>query len=393
MSSASSSPRFAAIVLAAGGGTRMGGGRPKQYRDLAGKPVLRHSLDVFARHENCERIVVVAAPEKVEIAAEIAGGIGNCVVVAGGSRRQESVANALVNLAGPTSPPAHVLIHDAARPGVDTVIIDRLLDALSAADGAVPVLAVPDSVARVAEGRLGESVDRAGLARMQTPQAFRFEAIRRAHAEWPADREATDDARMVMAAGGAVAAVAGSEALMKLTHPQDFETYASLHAHRKESNMRIGKGYDVHRLVEGRPLWLGGVRIEHDRGLAGHSDADVVIHALCDAIFGALGDGDIGSHFPPSDDKWKDAASEHFLAHAMERARAAGYELANCDLTIICEAPKIGPHREAMRARLARIMQVDEARVGVKATTTEGLGPMGRGEGVAAEAVALLVPC
>jgi 2-C-methyl-D-erythritol 4-phosphate cytidylyltransferase/2-C-methyl-D-erythritol 2,4-cyclodiphosphate synthase len=271
-----------------------------------------------------------------------------------------------------------VLIHDAARPDLPRDVTERLLDALDERAGAIPVLPVVDSVVS-ADGR---PADRAGLRRVQTPQAFRFADILAAHRAWQGEASAGDDAQVLHAAGGEVALVAGDERLKKLTFAADFAPDAP--------PIRVGMGYDVHRLAAGEELWLGGVLVPHDKGLAGHSDADVALHALVDAILGALGKGDIGTHFPPSDARWKGAASSAFVEHATALARAAGYAVAHADLTIICEAPKIGPHRETMRARIAELLGVPSAAVSVKGTTTEGLGFTGRGEGIAAQAVATL---
>jgi 2-C-methyl-D-erythritol 4-phosphate cytidylyltransferase/2-C-methyl-D-erythritol 2,4-cyclodiphosphate synthase len=252
-------------------------------------------------------------------------------------------------------------------------------------EGAIPVLPVVDSLVEANEAMMGAPARREALRRVQTPQAFRYEAMLAAHRAWQGDLNAGDDAQVARAAGMAVALVEGDEMLHKMTTLADFAAPVAA--------MRIGMGYDVHRLDPGEELWLCGVRIEHSHGLSGHSDADVAIHALVDAILGALADGDIGSHFPPSDPQWRGASSDRFLAHAASRAAHAGYAIGNVDLTIVCEAPRIGPHREAMRARLAEILGVDIALVSVKATTTEKLGPMGRGEGIAAQAVVSLVQC
>jgi 2-C-methyl-D-erythritol 4-phosphate cytidylyltransferase/2-C-methyl-D-erythritol 2,4-cyclodiphosphate synthase len=278
--------------------------------------------------------------------------------------------------------PALVLIHDAARPGLTEPVIERLLAALATAPGAIPVLPVVDSLAHAEGERMGEPARREALRRVQTPQAFRFPAILAAHRAWPGEAEAGDDAQVVQAAGLEVALVEGDEALHKLTFAGDFA--AAVPA------VRVGSGFDVHRLAEGEELWLCGVKIDHPRGLSGHSDADVAIHALVDAILGAVGAGDIGSHFPPSDPQWRGASSDRFLSHAVKLAVESGYAIGNVDLTIICEAPKIGPHREAMRARLAELLGCEVGAVSVKATTTERLGFAGRGEGIAVQALATL---
>jgi 2-C-methyl-D-erythritol 4-phosphate cytidylyltransferase/2-C-methyl-D-erythritol 2,4-cyclodiphosphate synthase len=371
-----------AIIVAAGSGTRAAGDRPKQYRKVRGRSLVAHCWAAFAEHPGIDAIVLVIGEGQEDVAARALPGVTFPRLVIGGASRRESVRNALDALDG-DEPPARVLIHDAARPFLSATVIDRLLAALDAAEGAIPVLPVVDTMARSDADHLGEIVPRDDLRRVQTPQAFRFPAIVEAHLLWPEGVEATDDAQMLRAIGRLIVLVEGDEALRKLTYAADFEPDAPA--------MRIGFGYDVHRLADGEELWLCGVRIDHDRGLAGHSDADVAIHALVDAILGAAAAGDIGQHFPPSDPQWRGASSDRFLSHAMTLAAEAGYALGNADVTIVCEAPKIGPHREAMRERLAAILGVDIASVSVKATTTEKLGPMGRGEGIAAQAVVNLV--
>ena len=275
-----------------------------------------------------------------------------------------------------------MLIHDAARPDLPDEVVSRLLAALSTSPGAIPVLPVVDSVVHADRDLMGEAADREALRRVQTPQAFRYADILAAHRSWAGEPSAGDDAQVLHAVGGSVALVEGDARLAKLTFAEDFAATVPV--------VRVGMGYDVHRLVAGEELWLGGILIPHDKGLAGHSDADVALHALVDAILGALGEGDIGAHFPPSDPRWKGAASSIFLTHAAELSREQGYEIAHVDCTLICEAPKIGPHREAMRKRIAELLGVASAAVSIKATTTEGLGFTGRGEGIAAQAVATL---
>jgi 2-C-methyl-D-erythritol 4-phosphate cytidylyltransferase/2-C-methyl-D-erythritol 2,4-cyclodiphosphate synthase len=297
--------------------------------------------------------------------------------IIGGATRRQSVLNGLDALEGAE----RLLIHDAARPFLPPEVIDRLLGALDAHDGAVPALPVTDTLS----ASDGAAVPREGLFRIQTPQAFRFEAIRRAHAVWTGG-EASDDAQIARAAGLDVAIVEGDPALEKLTLDSDFRR-----AEAARLTSRTGMGFDVHALAAGEELWLGGIRIPHDRGLKGHSDADVVLHALTDAILGALAAGDIGDHFPPSDPQWRGAASSVFLEHARDLVHTAGGRIVHADVTIICEAPRIGPHRDAMRARIAALLRVDPARISVKATTTERLGFTGRGEGIAAQAVATIL--
>ncbi|MBU1756269.1 MAG: bifunctional 2-C-methyl-D-erythritol 4-phosphate cytidylyltransferase/2-C-methyl-D-erythritol 2,4-cyclodiphosphate synthase [Alphaproteobacteria bacterium] len=373
-------PSFAAVVVAAGKGLRAGQSTPKQFANWRGKPVVRHSVEALL--DAGASPVVVAIPADDDEAARLAlAGLDGIELVTGGETRQASVANALEQLSASSC--QNVLIHDAARPNLPREVIARLLAALADHPGAIPVLPVVDSLALDHDGLMAGAADRESLRRVQTPQAFRFTDILAAHREWSGDPSAGDDAQVLRAAGGAVALVAGDEKLAKLTYAEDFMTALP--------PIRTGMGYDVHRLAAGEELWLGGIRIEHDLGLAGHSDADVGLHALVDAILGAIGAGDIGSHFPPSDPQWKGASSDRFLTHAASLAREAGYGIGNVDLTLICEAPKIGPHRDAMRARIAELLGVDITLVSVKATTTERLGFAGRGEGIAAQAIATLI--
>ncbi|MEC8836189.1 MAG: bifunctional 2-C-methyl-D-erythritol 4-phosphate cytidylyltransferase/2-C-methyl-D-erythritol 2,4-cyclodiphosphate synthase [Pseudomonadota bacterium] len=378
MSTAPPLPAFAAVVVAAGKGLRAGQPLPKQFAMWRGKPVLRYSVETLLA--SGADPLIVAIPENGEAAARQAlEGLTGYELVTGGATRQQSVAHALSAIGSAD----RVLIHDAARPDLPETVIARLLDALDNAPGAIPVLPVVDSLSRDENGLMVGTAKREELRRVQTPQAFRFADIRSAHAAWKGDPVAGDDAQVLRAAGGAVAHVAGDERLAKLTFAEDFMTALP--------PMRVGMGYDVHRLAEGEELWLGGIRIEHDRGLAGHSDADVALHAIVDALLGAIADGDIGSHFPPSDPQWKGASSDRFLAHAARLVTEAGYAVGNIDLTIICEAPKIGPHRQAMRERIADLLGVDINAISVKATTTERLGFTGRGEGIAAQAIASVI--
>ena len=341
--------------------------------------MLRHSCAALTGHPDIDAVVIaIGEGQDSDVQAALAG-LPAVNLVTGGATRRESVHNGLEAIAG-SSGADYVLIHDAARPFLSARVIDDLIDALLEAPGAVPALPVVDSLAR-GNDALSETVDRENLWRIQTPQAFHFEAILSAHRGWSGP-EPSDDARMLMASGQEVRMIAGDEALAKFTFASDFEQSGMT------TETRTGSGFDVHRLVPDEELWLCGVRILHDKGLSGHSDADVAMHALTDAILGALALGDIGDHFPPSDPQWRGASSDRFLAHAMQLAREAGFELSNADVTIICEAPKIGPHRLAMRERLAAIMGADISRVSVKATTTEMLGFTGRGEGIAAQALA-----
>ena len=324
--------------------------------------------------------IVVCIPEGADaIAAAALADLAGVQFVTGAASRQGSVRAGLEALAD--AAPAAVLIHDAARPVLPRPVIERLLAALAHQPGAIPVLPVVDSLVHAEGSDMGAPAQREALRRVQTPQAFRYADILAAHRSWAGAADAGDDAQVAQAAGLGVALVDGDEALHKLTFAHDFSTAPAV---------RVGTGYDVHRLEPGEELWLCGVRLEHSHGLAGHSDADVAIHALVDAILGAAGAGDIGQHFPPSDPQWRGASSDRFLAHAVQLAGEAGYALGNADVTIICEAPKIGPHRTAMRARLAEVMGVPIDLVSVKATTTERLGFTGRGEGIAAQAVATL---
>ena len=374
-------PPFAAVIVAAGKGLRAGGTMPKQFADWRGKPLVRHSAEAFARLG--ARPIVVAVPADALVQAQqVLSGIDSVQIVSGGPSRRESVARALEALA--PAGPAMVLIHDAARPDLPRSVVERLLGALATQPGAIPVLPVVDSIAVAAGGLMASAARREELRRVQTPQAFRYADILAAHRAWNGAADAGDDAQVARAAGLPVALVEGDERLRKLTFAEDFRTGGGM--------IRTGTGFDVHRLAEGEELWLCGVRIEHDRGLAGHSDADVGLHAVVDAILGACALGDIGQHFPPSDPRWKDAASGRFVAHAVALAADAGYAIGNVDLTLICEAPKIGPHREAMRLKLAALLGVDPGQVSIKATTTERLGFTGRGEGIAAQAAATLVP-
>jgi 2-C-methyl-D-erythritol 4-phosphate cytidylyltransferase/2-C-methyl-D-erythritol 2,4-cyclodiphosphate synthase len=372
-------PSTAAVVVAAGAGLRAGQALPKQYTRWRGKPVLRHSVEALAR-AGIAPIVVVIADGAEELARKALAGL-DVRLVTGGLTRQQSVRNGLEALT--PDAPAQVLIHDAARPALSAAVIARLQAALTDHEAAIPVLPVVDSLAHAEGTTMGQPADRHALRRVQTPQAFRFPAILGAHRSWSGDPEAGDDAQVAQAAGIAIALVEGDEALHKLTFASDFTTDLA--------PVRIGTGYDVHRLKEGEELWLCGIKIGHTHGLEGHSDADVAIHALVDALLGAIGAGDIGQYFPPSDPQWRGASSDRFLAHAASLVAEAGYAIGNVDVTIVCEAPKIGPHREAMRARLAELLAVDIGAVSVKATTTERLGFTGRGEGIAAQAAASLV--
>lgn len=374
----------AAVVVAGGKGLRAGGSVPKQFALWKGKPLLRHSLEALV-NAGVSRIVVAIPAEYEGMAAKVAHGLGGIRFVHGGETRQLSVRAGLEALAGDDAPEL-VLIHDAARPGLSSAVIDRLCAELADHEAAIPVLTVVDSLVRGADQVMAAPVARDALFRVQTPQAFRFPSILKAHRDWQGAPDAGDDAQVAVAAGHQVRLVAGDEDLRKITFAEDFEDRSMI------ALPRSGTGFDVHRLVEGKELWLCGVQVPHSMGLSGHSDADVAIHALVDALLGAIAAGDIGDHFPPSDPQWKGARSELFLKHAARLVSEAGYAIAHTDLTIMCEAPKIGPHKPAMRERLAEILGIPLDCVSVKATTTERLGFTGRGEGIAAQAIATVVP-
>ncbi len=375
-----------AIVLAAGNGSRSGGAAPKQYRRLGARSVLAHSVAAFLAHPRVSDVLLVVAPDGEAQAREALGPLADAVrFTIGGATRRQSVHNTLKTI--DNSSVAHILIHDSARPGLPAAVIDRLVAALDAgAVAAMPVLPVVDTLAADEAGISGDTVDRSALRRVQTPQAFILHNLLGAHRAWTRPDEPTDDAQMVRALGHDVHLVEGDAGLEKITLPGDHERMERLLMPDLVS--RTGLGFDVHRLEAGEELWLCGLRIPHSHGLSGHSDADVAIHALVDAILGALTEGDIGSHFPPSDPQWRGASSDKFLAFASDRVAARGGLIEHVDVTIICEAPKIGPHREAMRARLGEIMGLPVDRISVKATTTERLGLTGRREGIAAQAVA-----
>ena len=378
MDDAPTLPSFAAIVVAAGKGLRAGQPLPKQFAMWRGKPVLRHSVETLL-DAGARPLVIAVPPDGEQAVLGALAGLDGFALVSGGKTRQQSVKKALAAVESAE----RILIHDAARPDLPLPVIERLLAALEHHPGAIPVLPVIDSLSVEKDGVMSGTAPREQLRRVQTPQAFRFDAIFRAHQDWQNEASAGDDAQVLRANGGIVAHVQGDERLAKLTFAEDFMV--------QQPSIRIGMGFDVHRLVEGEELWLGGIRLDHSKGLSGHSDADVALHAIVDALLGAVANGDIGSHFPPSDPRWKGASSDRFLEHAAKLVREAGYGVGNVDLTIICEAPKIGPHRDAMRTRIADLLGVDIALVSVKATTTERLGLTGRGEGIAAQAIATVI--
>lgn len=382
-----SNSKIVALIVAAGQGNRAGGEVPKQFRLVAGKSVLAHAHDALSAHGGIGAIHVVLGDGQQDQARALLADRPVAGFVTGSDTRCGSVRAGLEAIAAQGGADI-VLIHDAARPFLPAAVVDRLIAALAQADGAIPCLPVADTLVRGADGVMGDGVDRTTLHRVQTPQAFRFDAILAAHRAWDASRDATDDAQILKAWGHDVTLVEGDERLEKLTYPQDFARAEARLATPRTT--RVGMGYDVHRLAPNEELWLGGLLVPHDRGLAGHSDADVALHAIVDAMLGALAEGDIGSHFPPSDPQWRGASSDRFLAYARDRVVARDGVIEHIDLTIICEAPKIGPHREPMRARIAEILAVPVDRISVKATTTERLGFAGRREGIAAQAIATL---
>ena len=372
---------FAAVVVAAGAGLRAGPGEPKVWRTLGGRPIIRWSVEGLLSAGAAE-VVVVVARERLGRVDEALAGLEGWRAVTGGRTRADSVQAGLAAITAARTQP--VLVHDAARPFVARAHVDRLLAALDVADGAVPALPVPDTLKR-GEGLVDETVPREGLYRAQTPQAFRFGRLKAAYRRWPTGEEPTDDSSVMERAGGRVAMVPGDPMLMKLTYPEDFLLAEQLAASRRI--VRTGLGVDAHRFGPGNVVWLCGIRIEHELGLVGHSDADVGLHALTDAVLGAIGEGDIGEHFPPSDPRWKGASSDQFLRHAVSLLARRGGRILNADLTLVCERPKVRPHRQAMRQRIADLLGVGVERVSVKATTTEGMGFTGREEGLMAQAV------
>ena len=368
-----------ALIVAAGRGERLGGGLPKQFRPLAGKPVLRWAVEPFLEHSAVNDVRVVVGPGQEELGAKALIGVDVGPFVTGGAERADSVRAGLEVVSTEA-----VLVHDAARPFCPAAVIDRLVASLEFHDGAAPVLPVGDTLARGGD-KVDELVDRSNLLRVQTPQAFRTEALRRAYGLWSGGLP-TDETTVLRAAGMAVASVAGDPALEKLTTDADWARVEQWLAGMLIP--RTGMGFDVHAFGGEGPIMLGGIVVPHARGLAGHSDADVVLHAITDAILGAAGLGDIGEHFPPSDPQWKGSSSDLFLAHAAELARSSGAIIDHVDCTIIAEEPKVGPHRAVMRQRIADILAIPVGQVSIKATTTEGLGFTGRREGIAAQAVA-----
>ncbi|KAA0598805.1 2-C-methyl-D-erythritol 4-phosphate cytidylyltransferase/2-C-methyl-D-erythritol 2,4-cyclodiphosphate synthase [Azospirillum lipoferum] len=380
-------PTCIALIVAGGSGQRFGAERPKQYLDLAGKPVLRRTVEAFLRHPQVTGVRVVIDPAWREVYDAAVSGLGLPVPVAGGASRQDSVRNGLEALATDRVPDL-VLIHDAARPLIDEATISAVIDALDSTPGAIAAVPVADTLKRGNSGAITGTVDREGLWRAQTPQGFRFPAILKAHRA-AVGLSLTDDAAVAERAGLAVALVPSKEDNFKVTTPDDL-TRATRAIISSLWDVRTGSGFDVHRFTDGDFVTLCGLRVPHSHGLEGHSDADVGLHALTDAILGALAAGDIGSHFPPTDPRWRGADSARFLRHAADLVAERGGVIAHADLTIICERPKVGPHRAAMAERIAQILGIEVGRVSVKATTTEQLGFTGRREGIAAQAVATI---
>jgi 2-C-methyl-D-erythritol 4-phosphate cytidylyltransferase/2-C-methyl-D-erythritol 2,4-cyclodiphosphate synthase len=379
----------AAVIVAGGRGERAGGGIPKQYRAIAGEPMIRPALRAFVAHPAVQVVQpVIGAADEDAFRAAAAGLDGISSPVRGGATRQASVRAGLEALAGRS--PALVLIHDAARPFLSAALIDRAIAAARTSGAAVPGIAVADTVKQIdAAALVTETLDRARLRAIQTPQAFAFDQILQAHRRAAAAglENFTDDAALAEWAGQRVSVFEGESGNVKVTTNEDFARAELAHL-AALADIRIGSGFDVHAFADGDHVMLGGVRIPHARGVTGHSDADVALHALVDAILGALADGDIGSHFPPSDPQWKGASSDRFLAFACERVRARKGIIANLDVTIVCEAPRVSPHRDAMRARIAEIAGIAADRVAVKATTSEKMGFTGRSEGIVAMATA-----
>lgn len=375
--------RLAAILVAAGSGLRAGEGPPKQWRPVGGKPVTRWAAEGLLACGLERLVVVIPAGAQAEAEDALAGLVG-WTTTPGGATRTSSVRAGLAMLGA--DPPEVVLIHDAARPFVRPEHVRPLLKALAEADGACPALPVADTLKRLESGQVAATVDRAGLHRVQTPQAFRYAMIAEAYAVLAADAAPTDDAGVLEAAGGRVVLVAGDPRLEKLTRPEDF---ALAEAFASTARVTVtGQGFDVHAFGPGDRLWLCGVELPHQRGLVGHSDADVGLHALCDALLGTIAAGDIGDHFPPDDPQWRGAASNQFVRHCLSLVRAQGGRVLHVDVTLIGERPRVKPHREAMRARMAELLELPPVRVSLKATTTERLGFTGREEGLAAQAVA-----
>lgn len=376
--------RCAVLILAGGSGTRVGSDIPKQYLDLGGAPVIRRTVEVFLSHPAVSTVQVVIATDDHERCANALDGLDLPPLVFGGASRQESGLRGLEALE--PANPDHVLIHDAARPFIDHATVDRVIEALDRASAVLPAVPVADTLKRSTGSPpvVGTTVDRQDIWRAQTPQGFRYPEILSAHRA-AAGQEMTDDTAIAENAGLAVSLVLGNEDNFKITTPEDLQR-AERTTNAMTGETRIGTGFDVHAFGEGDKVILCGIEIPHGRALKGHSDADVAMHAITDALLGAISEGDIGSHFPPSDPQWRGAASRVFLEHAASLVTGQNGAIGNIDLTIICEEPKVGPHRDAMRQSLSDILTIEIGRISVKATTTEKLGFTGRGEGIAAQA-------
>ncbi|MEP2102376.1 MAG: bifunctional 2-C-methyl-D-erythritol 4-phosphate cytidylyltransferase/2-C-methyl-D-erythritol 2,4-cyclodiphosphate synthase [Parasphingorhabdus sp.] len=374
-----------ALIVAAGQGERSGLGLPKQFALVDGQPMVRHSAASFLDYQDISKLWIVIGDGQEEKLAEALAGLPGYEVVIGGAARQDSVRNGLSAIAA-AGGAKNVLIHDAARPFLSHMMIDSLLSSLERETAAIPVLSTIDTTINIDNGYAADTLDRGRLWRVQTPQAFHFEELVQAHAIWPKNSDASDDAQIFKAAGHQIAVVDGDEKLNKYTTASDFAKPSG----QNMTQIRTGMGFDVHQLAAGEELWLGGLQIDHDKGLAGHSDADVLLHALTDALLGAAGAGDIGDHFPPSDPQWQGAASDKFVEFAASVIKQKGGRINNVDMTVICEAPKIKPRRDAMRQNIAKMLDIPVDQVSVKATTTERLGFTGRGEGIAAQAVATI---
>lgn len=378
---------IAALIVAAGKGSRLGAPLPKQYLPLGDAPVLRRTVQKFLNHHAIGTVLVVIAPADRALYESAVGDLGLPEPVPGGATRQESVMNGLATLDGKGID--QILIHDAARPFVSDNVISGVLDGLTAHPAVVPVVAVTDSVKVLDGDHLGADVDRSTLRRTQTPQGFAFETILAAHRQ-AAGQNLTDDAAVAAKAGHLVATSPGEELNFKITTNEDLGRARQIAADRPDAETReyrTGSGFDVHRFADNRPMIICGVELPYHKGLEGHSDADVGLHAITDALLGALADGDIGDHFPPTDPQWRGAESDVFLSFAKDRVKERQGRIMSVDVTLICEAPKIKPHRAAMRTRISEILGIDIERISVKATTTERLGFTGRAEGIAAQAV------
>ncbi|WP_340151531.1 bifunctional 2-C-methyl-D-erythritol 4-phosphate cytidylyltransferase/2-C-methyl-D-erythritol 2,4-cyclodiphosphate synthase [uncultured Sneathiella sp.] len=373
-----------ALIVAAGKGLRTGMSFPKQYAEIAGKTILRRCIDAFLDHPSVDNICVVVSEADMELYDEATKDLDLLPAVIGGAERQKSVRNGLESLTDLS--PEFVLIHDAARPFVSEALISRCIDKLQTGQAVLPALPLIDSLKTFSDGRITGSVNRDEIVAAQTPQGFAFAHILAAHRTFDGEN-LTDDTALAARAGIEVLMVEGEPINFKITTAEDMAA-AERHILKSLGDIRTGYGFDVHAFEDGKSVWLGGIEIPHQKKLKGHSDADVALHALTDALLGAIAAGDIGVHFPPSDPEWKGAASESFLSHAARLVAKKGGVVSHVDLTIICEEPKIGPHRAAMAERIADILQIQSDRVNVKGTTTEKLGFTGRGEGIAAQAVA-----